>query len=121
MTTPNPPIPGHHLLHEGHVYHRWDGRTGEHTWTGGCACGARPDEFPQLSKRAMQRWHRQHKAELRGQGKPLTEVEVLRLLVEDWDAWAEHSSECACQRALVLPCDCGLDALAKRTVAVLHG
>ncbi len=36
MTTPNPPISGHHLINEGHVFHRWDGRTGEQIWTGGC-------------------------------------------------------------------------------------
>jgi hypothetical protein len=72
VTTPNPPIPGHHLLSEGSVWRKprddrfpysYDPKEIEHE--GGCQCGARPPEFPNVSRKAMQRWHREHKAELR--------------------------------------------------------
>jgi hypothetical protein len=60
---PNPPIKGHELIAEGNVGRRW--MPGSET--GGCRCGARPAEFPDVSQYAMRRWHRQHKAELRGE------------------------------------------------------
>ena len=65
---PNPPIPGHRLLHEGYVWpwinpvtEMYDGHRG------GCECGARPSQFPNVSVGAMKRWHRAHKADLRGE------------------------------------------------------
>lgn len=59
--TPNPPIRGHELKAEGHVWRTWvDDLMG-----GGCRCGAKPPEFPNVSIGAMKRWHREHKAEVR--------------------------------------------------------
>lgn len=86
MATPNPPIRGHHLLHEGATYRRWDhtvpSPTGE-IWVGGCECGARPEGFPDnISVNAMKRWHRQHKAELRGQTTTPTEEGILMYVSE---------------------------------------
>ena len=66
----NPPIAGHTLLHEGHTgfTYRQDsvGMYAKVPW-GGCSCGARPAGFPDISINGMKRWHRQHKAELRGE------------------------------------------------------
>jgi len=75
VTNPNPPIPGHHLLNEGHVfrvehedrfYDRGMFEAQPPKYSGGCQCGARPEEFPNVSTNQMKAWHRQHKAELRG-------------------------------------------------------
>ena len=77
MTTPNPPIPGHHLLNEGHVF-----RTHEedrfpaaaamiggdvYKYSGGCQCGALPAEFPNVSANQMKAWHRRHKEAVRAE------------------------------------------------------
>lgn len=72
--TPNPPIPGHHLLNEGLIlpvdhedrFPRTVIEEEPRSYSGGCQCGARPDAFPNLSGRQMKAWHRQHKEELRG-------------------------------------------------------
>jgi len=79
---PNAPIPGHHLLHEGAIYKSRDPDVGpwstdEERYVGGCACGAKPTDFPDISIRAMKRWHRQHRAELRGQHTAPTEEGIL--------------------------------------------
>lgn len=65
---PNPPIKGHELLGEGHIWRGIDPVTDEWgpQW-GGCRCGAKPPDWPNVSVGAMKRWHRQHKAELRAQ------------------------------------------------------
>jgi hypothetical protein len=34
--------------------------------TGGCQCGAKPPDFPNVSARKVKDWHRQHKEEIRG-------------------------------------------------------
>lgn len=63
---PNPPIPGHELLYEGHSYRTYGSDemyNGDHD--GGCRCGAKPDGWPNLSIGAVKRWHREHKAALR--------------------------------------------------------
>jgi hypothetical protein len=66
---PNPPIPGHELLHEGRVrilgLRESDGRL---RYVGGCRCGATPPDWPSVSAGAVRRWHRQHKADLRAAG-----------------------------------------------------
>ncbi len=63
---PNPPIPGHKLLLAGD---KWPevGPDEEYTgrMTGGCECGAQPSDWPDTRITATQRWHRQHKTELR--------------------------------------------------------
>jgi len=66
---PNPPIRGHTLIAEGRVWQclnrtteMYDGR-----WLGGCECGAKPPGFPHISISSIKRWHRQHKADLRGE------------------------------------------------------
>jgi hypothetical protein len=75
VTTPNPPIPGHHLLDEGAVWPIYDdsvhsrGVTGH---SGGCQCGAKPPGFPNVSRNAMKEWHRGHKEEIRAAGRPET-------------------------------------------------
>jgi hypothetical protein len=69
----NPPIPGHALLNEGHIFPRYrNGEIVDHT--GGCQCGAQPeDRWPELSARQMKAWHRGHKEEIRAEqeGEPL--------------------------------------------------
>jgi len=71
VTNPNPPIPGHHLLNEGHTFpvrnRDWSTFQEEVVdHNGGCQCGAKPEGFPNVSATKMKEWHRQHKAELRG-------------------------------------------------------
>jgi hypothetical protein len=87
-TTPNPPIPGHHLLNEGHtfpVHHNLAFTPSdapiEHN--GGCQCGAKPPDFPNVSKRRMQEWHRQHKEELRGGPLRVDRVRLLHQVLDD--------------------------------------
>ena len=68
---PNPPIKGHELLQEGHVFPLHGNGTGLDGWkivghSGGCRCGAKPPEFPNVSTVQMKKWHREHKEELRG-------------------------------------------------------
>jgi hypothetical protein len=91
VTTPNPPIPGHHLLNEGHVWRlhhddRFFDRTlyqdGVPEYSGGCQCGARPSEFPNLSTKKMKDWHRQHKEELRGVQR-VDRVKLLHQVLDD--------------------------------------
>lgn len=61
----NPPIPGHHLLYEGRVTTVW-GSSGRREIHGGCQCGARPEGYLlNVSIRAMKRWHREHKDNVR--------------------------------------------------------
>lgn len=63
---PNPPIKGHELIGEGNIRRQWTRLAADHDgWSGGCRCGARPDDFPHVSIYAMKRWHREHKAQLR--------------------------------------------------------
>jgi hypothetical protein len=67
--TPNPPIPGHELLHEGGWFRRstngfYRPADEAESWSGGCRCGEKPEGAP-LSNYATRRWHRQHKADLR--------------------------------------------------------
>jgi hypothetical protein len=85
MPVPNPPIPGHHLVNEGHVFrlHHVDQfpstslfAAEEPQYSGGCQCGARPPDFPNVSTNAMKAWHRTHKEELRG----VHRVDRVRLL-----------------------------------------
>lgn len=129
MVTPNPPISGHHLLNEGSVHKNWQTARAfslgdvDYEWVGGCACGAKPPEFPNLSKRAMQRWHRQHKAALRGQQLHDTvtaemQVEALKELIKDFEAWAEHQDWCDGFSGQET-CSCGLGPLLERTKAAL--
>jgi hypothetical protein len=54
----NPPIPGHEMLHEGHM---------PYGLNYGCRCGAKPENAAVLSINQMKAWHRGHKAELRGE------------------------------------------------------
>ena len=54
---------GHHLLYEGGSLTIWE--NGKANVTGGCECGAQPGKFPNVSTKAMQRWHRQHKDDIR--------------------------------------------------------
>lgn len=66
---PNPPIKGHRLHGEGHIWLTWTDRYGgelfdEPRQVGGCECGAKPVGYPNVSVVAMKRWHRQHKAVL---------------------------------------------------------
>lgn len=56
----NPPIRGHELIAEGR---NW---TESGVVIGGCRCGAQPDGCGHLAINAVKRWHREHKAELRG-------------------------------------------------------
>lgn len=66
----NPPIRGHKLLHEGDLRETYNEREDYNPielWSGGCQCGAKPDGWPHVGTNAMKRWHRQHKAELRGE------------------------------------------------------
>jgi hypothetical protein len=69
----NPPIPGHHLLNEGHIFplREGPGEFGHYEvvgYDGGCECGARPEKFPDMTGRQMKVWHREHKANLRAHG-----------------------------------------------------
>lgn len=64
---PNPPIRGHELMFEGHAQRRWSHSRNEWAWFGGCRCGEKPPGFPNLSTKAVKAWHREHKAELRGE------------------------------------------------------
>lgn len=129
--TPNPPIPGHHLLHEGAVYKRF--KSDDWGWSrdepfevvGGCACGAKPPEFPNISMRKMKAWHRQHKAELRGQQlhdevTAEMQIVVLKELIKDFESWAEHQDWCDGFSGQET-CSCGLGPLLERTKAALHG
>lgn len=123
MATPNPPIRGHHLLHEGNVWRVRDPFwSGEDKWEGGCACGAKPPEFPAVSARKMKAWHRQHKAELRGQQLHDTvtaemQVVVLKELIKDFESWAEHQDWCDGFSGQET-CSCGLGPLLGRTKAL---
>lgn len=71
MKKPNPPIPGHELILEGSMKYRVD-LDGTVRWTGGCRCGAQPDNTPppnpdtKINKAGVKKWHRTHKAALRG-------------------------------------------------------
>lgn len=88
-TTPNPPIPGHHLLNEGLIlpvdhedrFPRASIEEEPRRFSGGCQCGARPDGFPNLSARQMKAWHRQHKEELRGT-LPVDPVKLMRHVLD---------------------------------------
>ena len=60
----NPPIKGHELIAEGHRTAAYD-RLENRVWAWGCRCGARPD--PYYGVNATKRWHRAHKAEIRGE------------------------------------------------------
>jgi hypothetical protein len=67
VTKANPPIKGHTLIGEGHVFPIWgEPWDSPRTHSGGCSCGAVPPEFPNVSTVKMRAWHRQHKEELRG-------------------------------------------------------
>lgn len=131
MAIPNPPIRGHHLLSEGAVFKRHKPFTTLATlhdndgveWHGGCQCGAKPPEFPDISMRKMKAWHRQHKAELRGQQLHDTvtaemQVEALKELIKDFEAWAEHQDWCDGFSGQET-CSCGLGPLLERTKAAL--
>jgi hypothetical protein len=109
---PNPPIPGHELLHEGHAVRRM-ARDGMYVplaqpdaFSGGCRCGAKPPGWPNLSTKAVKAWHRAHKAELRGlapvepdwrallrQGLALHEVSTSEHQVDYWPPTGDH--ECS--------------------------
>lgn len=91
--TPNPPIPGHHLLGEGSIFpvrqtFRFPYSSGDQPvadeFNGGCQCGAKPPGFPNLSRNAVKAWHREHKAEIRASAPKdedeLHHVDVVRLL-----------------------------------------
>lgn len=79
---PNPPIPGHILLYEGHTRYGYSSETSERIHTGGCECGAKPPGFPSLSVGAMKRFHRAHKAELRGETAPTIPAELVTRILE---------------------------------------
>ena len=65
---PNPPIPGHELLDEGQAYRTYGPDENYNGWRVGCRCGQRPPDWtPDMSLSAVKRWHREHKAQLRGQ------------------------------------------------------
>jgi hypothetical protein len=57
----NPPIKGHRLLYEGRISYRGVRPAG------GCECGAKPDDWPKVSAYSVKQWHREHKAEQRGE------------------------------------------------------
>jgi hypothetical protein len=68
----NPPIKGHELLFDGDRLLTINPLTDDYypegdalRWRGGCRCGAKPPQWPNLSIYAMRRWHRHHKAVLR--------------------------------------------------------
>jgi hypothetical protein len=104
VTTPNPPIPGHHLLYEGRCWLSTEAnrildrlyttdQPIEENWAritpalveGGCQCGAMPTPFdPRAlpSRGAMQKWHRQHKEELRGTLR-VDRVKLLHQVLDD--------------------------------------
>lgn len=102
---PNPPIPGHELLHEGHSLFR----NGD--YRGGCRCGALPPGWPNLSTKAVKAWHRAHKAQVRGlapvepdwrallrQGLALHEVSPAEHRIDYWAPTPEYdrsSHECS--------------------------
>jgi hypothetical protein len=90
MPTPNPPIPGHHLLNEGHIHRIFQddrfpqvGSVEKPQHSGGCQCGARPPEFPNVSVNKMKEWHRQHKEELRGGPMRVDRVRLLHQVLDD--------------------------------------
>lgn len=60
----NPPIKGHGLIREGYV---WLDTLDK--MQGGCACGAKPPMNGEYLpfRNTVKRWHRAHKAELRGE------------------------------------------------------
>jgi len=83
VTTPNPPIKGHTLIGEGHVTPVWgEAWHSPHSHSGGCSCGAKPPEFPNVSTVKMKAWHRLHKEELRATmtDEKLTPERAVRLL-----------------------------------------
>jgi len=57
-------LKGHTLLNEGKAVGRAAG-----AGLGGCSCGARSEELP--SNVARQRWHKQHKDEIRAERKEI--------------------------------------------------
>jgi len=68
IANPNPPIKGHKLLHEGRYVRRINPVTDEYDgWEGGCECGAEPEGHDTDPINAVKRWHRQHKAQIRGE------------------------------------------------------
>ena len=83
---PNPPIPGHELLYEGGTQPIWG--DAKSPWgsvqghKGGCACGAQPPGFPNVSNNKMKQWHREHKAQIRREmsGEKLSPERAIRLL-----------------------------------------
>jgi len=90
VSTPNPPIPGHHLLHEGHILPihselHFPRLTGEEIegHTGGCQCGAKPPDFPNVSARKVKDWHRQHKEEIRGGPQRVDNVRLLHQVLDE--------------------------------------
>ena len=86
MPVPNPPIPGHHLLNEGHSFPIWGDGWEKATLKGhdgGCECGEKPPDFPNLSANKMKVWHRQHKAELRGDPMRLDRTMLMRRVLDD--------------------------------------
>lgn len=60
MKKMNPPIPGHELKFEGAIRQHLN-----HAYVPGCRCGASPPPERRGSKAEVQRWHREHKADLR--------------------------------------------------------
>lgn len=117
---PNPPIPGHGLLSEGHCHLAIDPETDDYfpeghpqRWTGGCVCGAKPDGWPHGSVGSVRRWHREHKAALRGEAPGALNgdrmAHALRVIYTQWDHddevyRAPHWARMAAARALDLPC-----------------
>lgn len=71
---PNPPIRGHKLLYEGWQRILVNPETDDYYPAGdprgvggGCECGLTPPGWPSVGRNETKRWHRTHKAELRGQ------------------------------------------------------
>lgn len=58
------PIHGHALLNEGRKKQEWVGA--EFVTVVGCECGAKPEDWEHMPSRAIQRWHKIHKAEISG-------------------------------------------------------
>jgi predicted NBD/HSP70 family sugar kinase len=82
---PNPPIPGHELISEGHITVRANG-----TVYGGCRCGERPAGWETMSIAAVKRWHREHKDQLRGVGPPQLQNDELGTVASLLTAAAEN-------------------------------